>query len=68
MEAEPVLFVIDPVTEETYQSVLKEIQMHTIQRYLGRILRSLPQDLDPSIRAHIIQEVVANGPGSLHSC
>ncbi len=31
MDAEAMLFVIDPVTEEAYPAVLQEIQMHAIQ-------------------------------------
>lgn len=35
METAPMIFAIDP-----YPAILQEIQMDTIQRYLGGVLRS----------------------------
>lgn len=59
----PLIFAVDPVTEEAFPESIKEIRTISIHLYLGSILRSLNGvELDPEFKEHLLREVIENAP------
>jgi hypothetical protein len=57
----PLIFAVDPVTEETYPDCVKEICAISIHFHLGSILRALRGvELDPEFKEHIMRELIQN--------
>lgn len=57
----PLIFAVDPVTEETYPENVKEICSISIHLHLGTVLRGLSGvKIDPEFKEHLLGELIKN--------